>query len=185
MRRMRARRAALAGAAAAAAGLLLGCRGRSLPPSVRHPLLNAEAPSFEAEGSGARAVGVPAADFLTRVIVLDFWASWCAACVVSMPALDALFRERQTEGVMVIGVSVDESEGAAAMMAQRLQASFPIVMDPDRRIANDYGVFQIPLTFVIDGGGRVVWVGNDPNGARRAVDWVLSEGLAGRRPVLE
>ena len=167
-----------------AVGLLLGCGATKMPPSVRHPLMNQEAPSFEADASGVRTVGVPG-DFLTKVTVLDFWASWCAACTVSMPALDALFRRRQSDGVMVVGVSVDESEGAAAYMAQRLGTSFPIVMDPNRNIANEYGVFQVPLTFVIDGNSRVRWVGNDPEAARRAVDVVLAEGLGGRRPVLE
>ena len=166
---------------AAVGTLLSGCGGPRMPPSLRHPLMNTAAPEFEAEAMGTRAVGVPG-DYLTRVVVVDFWASWCAACTVSMPALDALFREHQADGVMVIGVSVDESTRAAVRMAQLTRTTFPVVMDPDRRIANEYGVSQVPLTFVIDGNGTVRWVGNDPGDARRAAEKLLSEG---RMPVLQ
>ncbi|AKT36448.1 TlpA disulfide reductase family protein [Chondromyces crocatus] len=174
-------RRALVALTAVGALQLCGCGAPRMPPSARHPLMGVEAPAFEGEGSGIRTVGVPG-DYLTRVTVVDFWASWCAACNVTMPALEMLFRERQVDGVMVIGVSVDESEGAAVRMAQRLRTSFPIVMDPSRRIASDYGVSQLPLTFVIDANGRVRWVGDDPGLARRAVEVLLSEG---RRPVLQ
>ncbi|EYF03565.1 peroxiredoxin family protein [Chondromyces apiculatus] len=167
--------------AAAAGALLAGCGGPKMPSSVRHPLMNTAAPVFEAEAMGTREVGVPG-DYLTRVIVVDFWASWCAACTVSMPALDALFRERQADGVMVIGVSVDDSAGAAMRMARQTGTTFPIVMDPDQRLASEYGVSQVPLTFVIDGNGTVRWVGNDPGQARRAAEILLSEG---RMPVLQ
>lgn len=174
---------------AAALGLaacvaLLGCGPGSLPPSMPHPLAGGEAPEFETESTGDAYVAVPGAG-RTRVTVLDFWASWCAACDQSIPALDAIFRDHKGDGVMVIGVSVDESEGAAEARARELGASFPIVSDPYQRIAGSYGVAQVPLTFVIDGVGRVRWVGRDPGDVRRAVDVVLSEGAARPRDVFE
>jgi cytochrome c biogenesis protein CcmG/thiol:disulfide interchange protein DsbE len=186
MRTERARRAAGTASAAAAIVLLVGCGPGAMPPSARHPLAGGVAPEFETESTGARTVGVPGG-YRTRVIVLDFWASWCPACNVTLPALDALWRDRKQDGVMVIGISVDETEQAADLTAQRLGASFPIVSDPYQRIAGRYGVAKVPLTFVIDGSGTVRWVGRDPSDAERAVEVVLAEGAGpgGRRPVLE
>lgn len=183
MRTQRTRRAAPA-AALVAAGLLLGSGcGSKMPPSVAHPLVNGEAPEFESDATGDREVSVPGG-FRTQVIVLDFWASWCAACNTSLPALDAIYRDHRDDGVMVIGVSVDESPGAAEATARELGATFPIVNDPYQRIAGAYGVAQVPLTFVIDGRNRVRWVGRDAGSARRAVDVVLAEGT-GRRSAFE
>jgi cytochrome c biogenesis protein CcmG, thiol:disulfide interchange protein DsbE len=152
-----------------------------MPSSVRHPLVGDAAPEFHAESTAEGPVDVPG-DRSTRVTVIDFWASWCAACSLTLPALDVLYRERRADGVAVIGVSIDDSEATAVALARRLGASFPIVADPELRLAGPYRVAQIPLTFVVDGAGTVRWVGRDPESTRRAVDVLLSEGPARARP---
>ncbi|WP_437957208.1 TlpA disulfide reductase family protein [Sorangium sp. So ce119] len=166
---------AIAAATAAACALLaLGCGPGAMPASVRHPLVGSAAPEFRAESTAALTVGVPGTR-RTRVTVIDFWASWCASCSRTMPALDRLWRDRKADGVAVIGVNVDDSEAAAEAAAHELGATFPIVADLDQRLTGTYGVAQVPLTFVVDGAGTVRWVGRDPEGARRAVDVLLSE----------
>ncbi|WP_437811857.1 TlpA family protein disulfide reductase [Sorangium sp. So ce1078] len=164
---------ALASAAACAA-LALGCGPGAMPASVRHPLVGGAAPEFHAESTAAVTVGVPGTR-RTRVTVIDFWASWCASCSRTMPALDRLWRDRKADGVAVIGVNVDASETAAEAAAYELGATFPIVADLDQRLTGTYGVAQVPLTFVVDGAGTVRWVGRDPASARRAVEVLLSE----------
>jgi cytochrome c biogenesis protein CcmG, thiol:disulfide interchange protein DsbE len=164
----------------ACALLAFGCGPGVLPASVRHPLVGGAAPEFHADSTAARPVGVPGSR-RAKVTVIDFWAPWCASCSHTMPALDALWRDRKADGVMVIGVGVDASEVAADAGAQKLGASFPIVADPDQRLTGAYGVAQVPLTFVVDGAGTVRWVGRDPESARRAVDVLLSERPAGRQ----
>lgn len=184
----RSRGAATRGALGPAAALLLlgcvACGPGPLPSSMSHPLAGGAAPEFETESTAEAYVAVPGAG-RTRVTVLDFWASWCAACDQTIPALDVLFRDHKGDGVMVVGISIDATEGAAEARARELGASFPIVNDPYQRIAGSYGVAQIPLTFVIDGAGRIRWVGRDPGSARRAVDVVLSEGASRPRDVFE
>jgi cytochrome c biogenesis protein CcmG, thiol:disulfide interchange protein DsbE len=162
------------------AGLLAGalalssCGPGVMPPSLRHPLAGATAPSMAGLGGQPTEVGIwhgaP-----VRVTVVDFWASWCQGCQESLPALDALYRDKRGEGLSVIGVSVDERRDDAYAMAQSLHASFPIVVDEDARLASSYGVAQVPLTFVVDRSGTVRWVGRDPGAVRRAVEVVLSE----------
>ena len=165
--------ACLAGALA-----LSSCGPGVMPPSLRHPLAGATAPSMTELGAG---LGGPSTEVgiwhgaPVRVTVVDFWASWCQGCQESLPALDALYRDKRADGLSVIGVSVDERRDDAYAMAQALHASFPIVVDEDARLSASYGVAQVPLTFVVDRNGTVRWVGRDPGELKRAVEVVLAE----------
>ncbi len=145
-----------------------------MPPSLQHPLAGAQAPALRELAADPTEVGIwhgaP-----VKVTVVDFWASWCQGCQESLPALDALYRDKRADGLAVIGVSVDERRDDAFAMAQALHASFPIVVDQDARLLSSYHVGQVPLTFVVDAGGTVRWVGRDPSALRRAVEVVLAE----------
>ncbi|MFO0755945.1 MAG: TlpA disulfide reductase family protein [Byssovorax sp.] len=153
---------------------LSGCFLGPMPASVGHPLAGATAPEFHELATSEREVGLPGSPRV-RVTVVDFWASWCETCKEAMPALDALWRDKQEDGVMVIGVSVDESPDDAMLAMQHLHATFPVVLDPGMRIAGSFSVGSVPTTFVVDRKGVVRWVGHDPTLARRAVDVVLHE----------
>ena len=154
-------------------GLVAGCTG-TMPASIGHSMLGNPAPEFHEMATADRDVGLPGSP-RTRVTVVDFWASWCVGCQESIPALNDLYNDKREDGVMVIGVSVDESADDALMLGQHLHAKFPIVLDPHMRIAGNYRVGNIPLTFVIDRHGIVRWIGRDPADARRAVNVVLAE----------
>lgn len=154
-------------------GLLAGCTG-TMPPSIGHSLIGNPAPEFHEMATSDRDVGLPGSP-RTRVTVVDFWASWCVGCQESIPALNDLYNDKRDDGVMVIGVSVDESADDALLLAQHLHAKFPIVLDPHMRIAGNFRVGNIPLTFVVDRKGIVRWIGRDPGEARRAVNVVLAE----------
>lgn len=165
---------------AAAVAVVLGVSacsgGPRMPASARHPLSGSPAPEFAEQTTAAEAVGVPGDDE-TRATVIDFWASWCAACRETMPALDALFRQHREEGLVVIGVSEDDDEPTARRAARAFGASFPIVYDRGQDLAASYRVGSLPLTFVIDRAGLVRWVGHDPALAVRA-----ALALLGPRP---
>jgi cytochrome c biogenesis protein CcmG/thiol:disulfide interchange protein DsbE len=173
MRRTLLRGSLRAGALAGLLGLS-SCGAGSMPPGLQHPLAGAQAPAMGELGGDSGEVGIwhgaP-----TRATVVDFWASWCQGCQESIPALDALYRDKRGDGLNVVGVSVDERRADAYAMAQALHASFPIVVDQDARLLQSYRVAQVPLTFVVDRGGTVRWVGRDPGAVRRAVEVVLAE----------
>jgi cytochrome c biogenesis protein CcmG, thiol:disulfide interchange protein DsbE len=172
--RTSARRALRTSALALAAMLAsMGCRA-SLPPSIGHPLVGAQAPPFNEATLDEREVSVPGY-LSTHVTVIDFWASWCGTCQETMPALEALYRDRRNEGLVVVGVSVDENEELAARGAEALGASFPIVFDEGQRLAATFAIRQVPTTFVVDRAGVVRWVGSDPASVRRAVAALLDE----------
>lgn len=150
-----------------------GC-SPAMPPSVKHALAGGAAPEFEGVSTNDHDVRVPGRA-RTRVTVVGFWASWCETCQAAMPVLADLWRDKRGDGVMVIGVSVDESERHAIAMAQELRLSFPVLLDPGQRVSSRYGVRQVPLTFVVDRAGTVRWVGRDPELARQAALAVLAE----------
>ena len=153
---------------------LSGCGPGTMPESLRHPLAGAQAPAMDAIGGEQGEVGIwhgaP-----VKATVVDFWASWCQGCQESIPALDALYRDRRSDGLSVIGVSVDERRDDAFATAHALHATFPIVVDQDARLLSQYRVAQVPLSFVVDKSGVVRWVGRDLRELRQAVGVVLAE----------
>jgi peroxiredoxin len=93
-----------------------------------------------------------------KVVILNFWATWCTPCTVEMPALEALWREYRDRGLVVVGVSVDR--GAPLPLIEpylkNLGLTFPILLDPQMETANAWRVPGVPATFVIRPGGEVV-----------------------------
>jgi len=162
----------------AVAGLsAIGCSATTgrIPRSIRHPLAGLPAPDFQApSASSSRVVQVPGPVDTTLITVVDFWASWCGACIDAMPALERMYRRTRDRGVEVVGVSVDEEPRDAIGTVMQLQTTFPIVIDRHGRIQGAYDVGKIPTTFVIDRNGLVRWVGRDPAIMEQAVDRLLA-----------
>jgi cytochrome c biogenesis protein CcmG/thiol:disulfide interchange protein DsbE len=167
------RRASLLACFACGSLASTSCAG-SMPASLRHPLVGAQAPSVPDAGTQGPEVGIWHGGQV-KATVVDFWASWCAGCQESLPALDAIYRDKRDEGLRVVGVSVDQRRDDAFAMAASLHASFPIVVDDGARLLSQFHVSQVPLTFVIDREGTVRWIGRDTGDLRRAVDVVLAE----------
>jgi cytochrome c biogenesis protein CcmG, thiol:disulfide interchange protein DsbE len=139
-----------------------------MPPSMLHPLLNQPGPTFEAYSLDNRSVTVPSYG-ASRVMVIDFWASWCGSCAQTMPALESLWRAKRADGLMVVGLSVDEEPEQALEGAYRFGVTFPVVHDRGQQLQGAFGVSQVPTTFVLDASGRVRFVGRDPESINRAV----------------
>ena len=94
-------------------------------------------------------------DYRSRVVVLNFWATWCPPCVEETPSLKRFAEEMQSDGVEVIGVSVDEDGAALRKFVTEAQLSFPIARDPERTVAARYGTFKFPETYIVDSEGRI------------------------------
>jgi len=95
-------------------------------------------------------------NFGGRLLVLNFWASWCPPCIEEMPSLERFYQELKDEGVVVVGVSVDEDEAAYRRMIQRFQLTFLTARDPEASLSARFGTFRYPETYIIDAQGRVV-----------------------------
>ena len=157
--------------AAISAFVLVGCAA-AMPPSMSHPLLGQPVPRFDAVSLDEQTVMVPAYGG-AKATVLDFWASWCGSCQVTMPSLERLYRDRRRDGLVVVGVSVDEQPEQALDGAYRFGVSFPVVHDRGQELQSTFGVSQVPTTFVLDAMGRVRFVGSDPESIKRAVSALM------------
>jgi cytochrome c biogenesis protein CcmG/thiol:disulfide interchange protein DsbE len=106
--------------------------------------------SFTLNGKPARL-----ADLRGKVVVLNFWATWCPPCVEEAPSLERLQAAIAPRGGTVLGVSVDEDEAAYNKFLQDHQIQFPTYRDPSKQIAISYGTSMYPETYIIDRNGRL------------------------------
>ena len=112
------------------------------------------APPFALPGMGGTET-VALADLSGKVVVLDFWASWCAPCREALPFYSDLHRELSDRGLVVLAVNVDEDlEDAQRFLAGRALAQ-PTIRDADWEVGRRYGVAVLPASVVIDRGGIV------------------------------
>jgi peroxiredoxin len=101
---------------------------------------------------------VSLADHADKLVVVNFWATWCQPCTAEMPTLEALWREHRERGLVVLGVSVDRGAPRPLLdpYVARLGLTFPILLDPDLRASAAWRVTSLPATFVVRPGGEAV-----------------------------
>jgi peroxiredoxin len=90
-----------------------------------------------------------------KVIVLNFWATWCPPCVEEMPSLNRLHQHIAPLGAMVLGVSVDENQHAYEKFLREHQIAFPNHRDPSRHTPSSYGTEMFPETYIIGKDGKI------------------------------
>ena len=117
-----------------------------------------------------------------RLLVLNFWATWCPPCVEETPSLNQFQKEMKEEGVVVLGISVDEDAAAYRAFLKRARVSFLTARDPEARISSRFGTFRYPETYILDTHGKVLRkiIGPARWTDRRMIDYVKS--LLHRRP---
>lgn len=91
-----------------------------------------------------------------KILVVDFWASWCGPCKQSFPSLEALHKKYSDRGVVVIAVSVDEKKAAMEKFLKSNIATFTVVRDAEQKLVEAAGVKAMPTSFVVDAAGRIV-----------------------------
>jgi len=112
------------------------------------------APDFSVTADNGRTVSLNS--FGGKVLVLNFWATWCATCMEELPSLDQFQRDFAGSGVVVLGVSVDKDEKAYKRFLSRVNVAFLTTRDPDNKINADYGTFKFPETYIINRDGKVL-----------------------------
>jgi peroxiredoxin len=97
------------------------------------------------------------ADHGNKLVVLNFWATWCQPCALEMPSLEALWRRYRERGLVVVGVSVDRGSprGLLEPYVRNLKLTFPILLDPDSKTSDGWRVTALPATFIVRPGGEV------------------------------
>jgi cytochrome c biogenesis protein CcmG/thiol:disulfide interchange protein DsbE len=136
---------------------LPGCYGGSRPPRIGNP-----APDFTVRDSGRT---VTLSQLKGQVVVLNFWATWCAPCIEEMPSLVQMQQRMQAKGITVLAVSIDVDENNYKRFLRDHNINLLSVRDPDQKSNSLYGTSKFPETYIIDRSGivRRKFIG--------AVDW--------------
>lgn len=145
--------------------------------------LDTQPPEFSGHTAAGQTVSL--ADLQGRVVLLNFWATWCQECRLEMPVLERLHRAFGAQGLTVLGVNVREGPGAIQQYAQALDLTFPLVLDPEGRITASYGVIGLPTTFLIGRDRRAVALAIGPRewgsaSARTIIQALLAESAVRR-----
>lgn len=115
------------------------------------------APDFALEALDGRTVRL--SNFRGQPVWINFWAPWCIACRTEMPRIEGKYQEHRSDGLVVLGVGIQESREAIAAFADEVGATYPIVVDGDGRVAAQYSALALPVSYWIDRGGIVrEWV---------------------------
>lgn len=119
----------------------------------RNVVVGDTAPTFKVVTDNGKTL--TRADFGGKLLVLNFWATWCPPCLEELPSLNQFQKQMAGSGVVVLGVSVDKNEKQYRAFLKRNGVSFETSRDPEANISADYGTFKYPETYVIDAGGKV------------------------------
>lgn len=93
--------------------------------------------------------------YQNKVVLIDFWASWCTPCKSSFPWLNALQQKYGPEQLAVVTINLDEHRHDAEAFLKTLQSSLPVIYDPNGDIAKHYGLVAMPTSVLIDRHGKV------------------------------
>lgn len=94
-------------------------------------------------------------DYKGKKVILNFWATWCPPCVSEMPLLQEVYNNRKGEGIEVIGINYNEDYDRVKKFISEKGVTFTVFIDSDLKVSMDYGVIGLPVTFFIDGEGRI------------------------------
>ena len=90
-----------------------------------------------------------------RVVLVNFWATWCGPCRQEMPHLNRLYEKYRASGFVLLGVNVDDDARNAIGLATKLGVKFPVLLDTEKKVSQLYDLSAMPATVLIDKDGRV------------------------------
>ena len=124
---------------------IAGCNRGAKPSRI-----GKTAPDFNLP-NGAKSIRL--ADYRGKVVMVNFWASWCGPCIEETPALVQLHHERPD--IAILGISIDEDPGAYQRFLERFHVDYTTVLDPAQTVAKMYGTDGWPETYIIDRKGII------------------------------
>ncbi len=123
---------------------------------VRYALLLFLSFEFAYPGYSAAADALDLSAYQGKIVVVDFWASWCAPCRQSFPWLNSLHRRYSEQGLMVLGVNVDRERSQAERFLREVPAEFPMIYDPSGALASKYELPGMPTSLVFGPSGELL-----------------------------
>lgn len=101
---------------------------------------------------------VSLASLAGKVVVIDFWATWCAPCKEELPVLQKLHKKYGSQGLAIVGISVDKDAGNLPDFLKKLAVTFPIVHDANHTVTGRYAPPRMPSSYIVDRKGIVKYV---------------------------
>ena len=149
------------------AAVLLVCGAPLLAQTARAPAIDFSvipkleamkdrpaAPDFTLPGPDGKNLSLK--DYRGKVVLLNFWATWCTSCRDEMPAMERLYREFKGKGFEIVAVNVKDKRTDALAFVKSLKLTYPIMMDPQGEVGLLYGAWGMPATYLIDENGIVL-----------------------------
>jgi cytochrome c biogenesis protein CcmG, thiol:disulfide interchange protein DsbE len=146
--------ACLAAAAAGCGGTSPDAQGAN---DATHPLIGNPAPTFALDSANGKGK-VSMAGLGGKVVIVDFWATWCEPCKKSFPKLQELNTKYKASGLVIVGFSEDDDKGGIAGFGTSFGADFPLVWDADKAVAGKWQPGSMPSTFIVDRKGLVRFI---------------------------
>jgi peroxiredoxin len=111
-----------------------------------------------------------------KVVVLNFWATWCPPCRKEMPDLETLYLQFKNQGLVILAISDEDAEKVAPFVADQ-KVTYPILLDPGRKVNELFQIEGIPKTFVYDRNGKLVAQSIDMRTRRQFLEMLAQAGL--------
>ncbi|MEO5875168.1 MAG: TlpA disulfide reductase family protein [Streptosporangiaceae bacterium] len=139
--------------------LTAGCGGTDKPDSTtKHFPAGERRQPVTAAGLGLDQEPLALKDLQGKVVVVNFWASWCSPCRAEAPAMEQLYGENKAKGVEFVGVDVKDTDAAAKAFVRTYQLTYPNLADPQGKITLDFRSVSpgaVPTTLILDRKGRI------------------------------
>ncbi|GMT47373.1 MAG: thiol:disulfide interchange protein [bacterium] len=133
--------------------LTLAGKGFSNPWAINE-MIGKEASAFSLKNLNGQEVNLM--DFHGKVILLNFWATWCPPCIAEIPKLNDLRKRYAEKNFVIVAVSTDRSLSTVKKFIRKHPVSFIVLHDSSIKVSRKYNVFSIPTTFLIDKKGKIV-----------------------------
>ncbi|HEX4277211.1 MAG TPA: TlpA disulfide reductase family protein [Bryobacteraceae bacterium] len=111
-----------------------------------------------------------------KVVLVNFWATWCPPCRKEMPDLDAIYKDMRDKGLVILAIS-DEDRGKVVPFLDSHKVSYPILLDPGQKVTNEFVVEGIPKTFIYDRSGHLAAQSIDMRTKRQFLELLHRAGL--------
>ncbi len=123
-------------------------------PGVTEPVSEGQtAPDFRFKDQYGKELSL--SDFRGKVVLVNFWATWCSPCREEMPSMDALSHQMDREQLKILALSVDDSWDSVNEFMRQTKMTVPVYADFDKKISLQYGTLKFPETYIVDRKGKV------------------------------